>query len=331
MQPFVGQSTWDEQAVWRRYRSIMAETFASPAGIFVVDDTGFPKQGRLSAGVQRQYCGASGRKANCQVAPWVHYVLPKGHYPLAMRLDMPEVWLEDPARLDRAGVPAEARRPLTKGQIALELLDQARAEGLPGSVVVADSCYSVSGPFRDRLAGRGLHDVVGVTGEMVVFAEEPQWDAPRPSTGGSPLERRRLAAADEPQGAGRLDGAAEGDLARGDQGQAVGPLRLAAGLAGRRLGHRRLRRSRPDLADDRGAGRRGDRLRPLEPAGGHQPDPRGASLEEPLGGGAGRPADEGRARAGPPRGSVVAGFPPPRVPGDAGLRVPGVGARAGGS
>ncbi|WZP01026.1 transposase [Isosphaeraceae bacterium EP7] len=86
LQPFVGQSTWDEQAVWRRYRSIMAETFASPAGIFVVDDTGFPKQGRLSAGVQRQYCGASGRKANCQVAPWVHYVLPKGHYPLAMRL-----------------------------------------------------------------------------------------------------------------------------------------------------------------------------------------------------------------------------------------------------
>src|SRR6476661_1865272 len=59
LQQFLGQSTWDEQAVWRRYRSIMAETFAAPAGIFVIDDTTFPKQGKLSAGVQRQYCGAS--------------------------------------------------------------------------------------------------------------------------------------------------------------------------------------------------------------------------------------------------------------------------------
>src|SRR3954463_15344613 len=69
LQQFVGQSTWDEQAVWKRYRSIMAETFASPAGIFVIDDTSFPKQGKLSVGVQRQYCGAQGKRANCQVAP----------------------------------------------------------------------------------------------------------------------------------------------------------------------------------------------------------------------------------------------------------------------
>ena len=69
LQQFIGQSTWDEQAVWKRYRSVMAETFASPAGIFVIDDTSFPKQGKLSVGVQRQYCGAQGKKANCQVAP----------------------------------------------------------------------------------------------------------------------------------------------------------------------------------------------------------------------------------------------------------------------
>ena len=85
LQQFVGQSTWDEQAVGKRYRSTMAETFASPAGIFVIDDTSFPKQGKHSVGVQRQYCGASGKKANCQVAPSVHYVGPKGHYPEANR------------------------------------------------------------------------------------------------------------------------------------------------------------------------------------------------------------------------------------------------------
>jgi SRSO17 transposase len=59
-----------------------------------------PKQGKFSVGVQRQYCGAQGKKANCQVAPSVHYVGPKGHYPLAMRLYLPEVWLEDAKRLN---------------------------------------------------------------------------------------------------------------------------------------------------------------------------------------------------------------------------------------
>src|SRR3954471_15093965 len=193
LQQFLGQSTWDEQAVWRRYRSAMAETFASPSGIFVIDDTSFPKQGKLSVGVQRQYCGAQGKKANCQVAPSVHYVAPKGHYPLAMRLYLPESWLGDPKRLDRAHVPEAERRSLTKGQIALELLDGVRAEGLPGGLVVADSGYGVSGPFRDGLAARGLHYIVGVTDEMVVFTEEPTWNEPTASTGGRPQKRHRLA------------------------------------------------------------------------------------------------------------------------------------------
>src|SRR3954467_14488895 len=197
LQQFVGQSTWDEQAVWRRYRSTMAATFASPKGIFVIDDTSFPKQGKLSVGVQRQYCGASGKRANCQVAPSVHYVSPKGHYPLAMRLYIPESWASDADRLDRAGVPDGHRKVATKGQVALELLDQVRGEGLPGQLVVADAGYGVSGPFRDGLAQRGLHYIVGVTDEAVVFTEEPTWEAPgpaaRPSTaGGRPRKRSRL-------------------------------------------------------------------------------------------------------------------------------------------
>src|ERR1700760_1316942 len=137
LQQFVGQSTWDEQAVGRRYRAVMAERFASPAGIFVIDDTSFPKQGKHSVGVQRQYCGALGKRANCQVAPSVHYVSPAGHYPLAMRLFLPESWIKDRRRLDRADVPKEFRGPKTKGQIALELLDAVRAEGLPGWLAVA--------------------------------------------------------------------------------------------------------------------------------------------------------------------------------------------------
>src|SRR3954451_12454257 len=152
LQQFVNQSPWDEQAVLRRYRARMAQTFADPEGLFVIDDTSFPKQGRHSVGVQRQYCGALGKRANCQVAVSVHYVSPQGHYPLDLRLYLPDSWLADPKRLDKAGVPDVERRPLTKPQIALELLDRARAEGLPGQVVMADAGYGVSGDFREGLA-----------------------------------------------------------------------------------------------------------------------------------------------------------------------------------
>src|SRR4051794_34935003 len=92
--------------------------------------------------------------------------------------------LEEPARLDRAGVPPEQRRELTKGQIALELLDQARAEGWPGRVVVADAAYGVSGPFRRELEARDLHYVVGVSEQMIVFAEPPRWEWPDPAVRG---------------------------------------------------------------------------------------------------------------------------------------------------
>src|SRR5918998_1526014 len=161
LQQFLSQSPWDEQAVWRRYRAVMAEAFADPEGIFVIDDTTFPKQGKYSVGVQRQHCGALGKKANCQCAVSVHYVSPKGHCPLDMRLYLPETRLADETRLDRAGVPEGERRSLTKGQIAPELLDRVRGERLPGGLVLADAGYGVSGPFRDGLAQRGLRHLVG--------------------------------------------------------------------------------------------------------------------------------------------------------------------------
>src|SRR5262249_33883065 len=171
LQQFLGQSTWDERAVLSRYRATMAAKFADPAGGFVIGDPTFPKQGKHSVGVQRQYCGALGKKANCQCAVSVHYVSPRGHYPLDMRLYLPEGWLGDLKRLGKAGVPEGERRPLTKGEIALELLDPVRGEGLPGGLGVADSGDGASGPFRDGLAQRGPRYTVGVTDAMVVFPE----------------------------------------------------------------------------------------------------------------------------------------------------------------
>jgi SRSO17 transposase len=198
LQQFVNQSPWDDQALARQYRQHLAQTFASPEGIFVFDDTSFPKQGKHSVGVQRQYCGALGKTANCQVAPSVHYVSPLGHYPLAMRLFLPDRWIRDKDRLDKVGVPEAFRQPKSKGTIALELLDTVRGEALPGWLALADAGYGASGPFREGLAARGLKYIVGVTDDMVVFTEEPTWEPPGPARrpegiGGQPRKRPRLA------------------------------------------------------------------------------------------------------------------------------------------
>jgi len=112
LQQFMSQSSWDELAVAGEYRAAMAEALADPDGVFLVDDTTFPKAGQHSVGVQHQHCGALGKKANCQCAVSLHYVSPKGHVPRAMRLYLPPAWLIDPVRLDRAGVPPEERRDL---------------------------------------------------------------------------------------------------------------------------------------------------------------------------------------------------------------------------
>jgi len=196
LQQFVNQSPWDQKPILRRYRAHLAQTFADPTGIFLFDDVSFPKQGTHSVGVQRQYCGALGKKANCQVAVSAHYVSPKGHYPLDLQLYLPDSWLADAKRLDEAGVPEDQRHARTKHEIALELLDRVRSEGLPGGSVVADAGYGASSVFRDGLEQRGLKYMVGVTSDVVVFTQEPKWD--RPDTGkasrGRPRRRARLAA-----------------------------------------------------------------------------------------------------------------------------------------
>jgi SRSO17 transposase len=196
LQQFVNQSPWDEKAVLNRYRAHLAQTFASPDGIFLFDDVSFPKRGTHSVGVQRQYCGALGKKANGQVAVSVHYVSPHGHYPLDLQLYLPDSWLTDTTRLDKAGVPKDQRQARTKPEIALALLDRVRAEGLPGRHVVADAGYGVSGAFRAGLEQRALKYIVGVTADFVVFTEEPKWDQPDAGNAGSgrPRKRPRLSA-----------------------------------------------------------------------------------------------------------------------------------------
>ena len=194
LQQFVNQSPWDPGPILAAYRAQMAAAFASDDGVIIVDDTGFPKQGKHSVGVARQYTGTLGKTANCQVATSLHYASARGDYPLALRLYLPEGWVGDPDRLDRARVPPEARAFRTKWQIALDLLDEVRAEGLPHAVVVADAGYGVGTEFREGLDHRRARYIVGLLGEEVVLTAPPRW-VPRAAKGkrGRPPTRAYLA------------------------------------------------------------------------------------------------------------------------------------------
>src|SRR5438045_5213433 len=116
LQQFVNQSPWDEQAVLRTYRRLLAASLADTAGGVVIDDTGFAKKGRHSVGVARQYSGTLGKTDNCQVAVSLHYAAPKGDYPLALRLFLPEPWTSQPERMEAVHVPAAEQVPQTKGE-----------------------------------------------------------------------------------------------------------------------------------------------------------------------------------------------------------------------
>ena len=101
LQQLINQSPWDHQAVLRTYRRVLAAAFADPAGVIVIDDTGFAKKGTHSVGVARQYSGTLGKRDNCQVAVSLHYAAPGGDYPLTLRLYLPESWTDAPDRLRR--------------------------------------------------------------------------------------------------------------------------------------------------------------------------------------------------------------------------------------
>jgi SRSO17 transposase len=176
LQQFVSQSPWPWEPVWEK----LAATVRSQKGeaFWVIDDTSFPKKGEHSVGVQRQYCGALGKLANCQVAVSRHQAGPTGSQPLTWRLYLPESWAEDRKRRQRVGIPPEVvfRK---KWELALDLLDQARAWGVPDRTVLADVDYGDRGEFRTGLEQRGLSYVVGITSQLVVWAEPPRPRVPR--------------------------------------------------------------------------------------------------------------------------------------------------------
>jgi SRSO17 transposase len=129
---------WDEEALNRQRVEKMIAAATIGNGVLIFDDTGFAKQGQASVGVARQYSGTLAKVGNGQVAVTCCYSDPQASWPVAVRLYLPEAWTADPQRLKRARVPADVTLQ-TKPAIALSLLDQARAWGVPHRWVVADA------------------------------------------------------------------------------------------------------------------------------------------------------------------------------------------------
>jgi SRSO17 transposase len=172
MQQFIGQSPWDWNPVWERLARRMTSELAADSA-WVVDDTGFPKQGTHSVGVERQYSGTLGKTGNCQIAVSVHHVGEQGNAPLGWRLYLPESWTKDAERRKEAGIPEELvfRK---KWELALDIIDQIRDWGLPDQVVLADAGYGDGTEFREELEKRGLAYAVGVTPQVGVCLKPPK-------------------------------------------------------------------------------------------------------------------------------------------------------------
>ena len=172
MQQLIGQSPWPWTPIWQRLAQRMtAELMPDP--VWVIDDTGFPKQGHHSVGVARQYSGTLGKTANCQVAVSLHQTGTEESVILGWRLYLPESWTEDPQRRAEAGIPAEVKF-LTKWQLALELIDEARGWGLRCGVVLGDAGYGESTEFRQGLETRQLPYALGIPCTLRVWPKPPR-------------------------------------------------------------------------------------------------------------------------------------------------------------
>jgi SRSO17 transposase len=180
---FVATSPWATTPLEEELVHAADRLVGGPDAVLVIDDTALVKQGKHSVGVQRQYCGQLGKRANCQVL--VSLTLARGEVPVcvALRLFLPEAWLDDAEKCRRAGVPeAIGRRP--KWQIALDEIDRVSAASATFGCVLADAEYGKAAEFRQGLSDRGRLWAMGVLPTQKVYpADVTLADPLRKATG----------------------------------------------------------------------------------------------------------------------------------------------------
>lgn len=165
---FIGVARWDDHEV-RRFGAkyaLDAMTVQEPVEAWIVDDTGFLKQGKHSVGVQRQYTGSAGKITNCQIGVSLTVATRTEQLPIDFELYLPATWANDEELRGKARIPAAVGFQ-TKPQLALAMIGRALDDGVPPGVVLADSAYG-SSEFRNSLRSIGLHYAVGVEPQMNV-------------------------------------------------------------------------------------------------------------------------------------------------------------------
>ncbi|HYU73337.1 MAG TPA: IS701 family transposase [Ktedonobacteraceae bacterium] len=140
VQRLLGDADWDEEAVRDDLRAYVTEHLGEADGILVMDETGFLKKGKKSAGVARQYSGTAGRRENSQVGVFLLYASAKGYAFIDRALYLPEEWTLDRVRCREAGIPEEVGFA-TKGELAQQMLSRAFASEVPAAWVVGDTVY----------------------------------------------------------------------------------------------------------------------------------------------------------------------------------------------
>ena len=164
-QHFITHAPWSAERVWRQLRTEIPER----TGVLILDATSFPKQGRHSVGVARQYCGTLGKVANCQVAVTTALWTGVRAWMLGAALYLPEEWLTPEAR-QRAQIPATLRFQ-EKWRLALALLQQARASGVQVTAVLGDAEFGDNGTLRQYLHRAGLPYALGISSHLTVFRD----------------------------------------------------------------------------------------------------------------------------------------------------------------
>jgi SRSO17 transposase len=167
-QHFITHAPWDAEVVWRRLRVVLPER----KGILILDETSFPKQGPHSVGVARQYCGAVGKVANCQVAVTAALWTGRRAWPLGALLYLPEAWTTDADRRRRARIPSSVTFQ-EKWRIALTLWRRIRAAGIQVTAVVADAEYGDNSTVRQALHRAKLPYALGISPTLTVFRGTP--------------------------------------------------------------------------------------------------------------------------------------------------------------
>jgi SRSO17 transposase len=173
LQKFVAQACWQDNVVLEELQRHAVLELGDPDGVVNIDETGFPKKGTKSVGVQRQYAGCLGRVDNCQVGVFLNYLTPAGHTLLDRRLFLPEDWCKDAERREEAGVPDDVVFR-TKPELALEMVREADARGIPFRWVGGDSLYGDSPGFVQGLRALNKWYVLDVSSAMHVWLSEPK-------------------------------------------------------------------------------------------------------------------------------------------------------------